>query len=705
MLAVRSSFRAVLLAAVTAALVPVRPSTSWAQSNSSEEKAKPAARTEQTSLAQQVAQLRRAIEEDKKLLQKLKAELDDPNSTYRKAEEIFQKVDAQREELKRQLEEAKQAGDERKVEQLTEQLGEVEKQWKLARNAFETELRNRRLLQQRIANLTEKIRNDEAALRQLTGEAPPEQPEQNKSSLPAGETAEPAPQQSAEQQPAGSGKAAPSSEEATEEQPESHPEEKTTGPAAEEQRRLAELEKDVQQLERELELVEKRLDVTQRTLEQEREALRSARLRRTNAVQTLMELQQQLREITQARLGETDPARIQSLDRQIQQISAQLQHAEELVRTSTTEVAEQERRVERLIGELDQLARQREDLRQKLAQARGQLEKEQRRVYWLGRLWQLLGLKDWLIEHGPSILLTLLVAVVAWRFVKALERRIADVVLRAGGREVAAHELEERRNRARTLAGFFRHVSHLVIIGVAGIIILGEFGVRLDVLLGGAAITGIAAAFAGQNLLRDYFSGFVILLENQYGVNDVVKIGDLAGVVEAVTLRLTVLRSLDGTVHFIPNGQITAVSNMTHGWSRALFDIEVSYKEDVDRVMEVLLDLAREMRQDPVYGPLILDDPEMLGVDEFRQSGVAIKFFLKTSPLKQWTVKRELQRRIKKKFDELGIEIPYPHRTVYHRLDSVDPHWRLLFEKLGGPTEVDAQDAVTESGSEAEQQS
>ena len=201
--------------------------------------------------------------------------------------------------------------------------------------------------------------------------------------------------------------------------------------------------------------------------------------------------------------------------------------------------------------------------------------------------------------------------------------------------------------------------------------ILQEAGIPIAPLLGGAAVFGLAVAFGAQNLIRDYFYGFVILLENQYKLNDVVKIGDLSGQVEQITLRMTVLRDLEGRVHFIPNGQITAVTNMTHGWSRALFDIGVAYKEDVDRVMGVLEELGRtSSAATPNFGPMILDDPTMLGVDELADSAVVIKFFIKTRPLQQWNVKRELLRRIKNRFDELGIEIPFPHRTVYHRSDD-----------------------------------
>jgi small conductance mechanosensitive channel len=151
----------------------------------------------------------------------------------------------------------------------------------------------------------------------------------------------------------------------------------------------------------------------------------------------------------------------------------------------------------------------------------------------------------------------------------------------------------------------------------------------------------------------------------------VVKIGSTSGQVERITLRMTVLRDGDGWVHFLPNGQISSVTNMTHGWSRAVFDIGVGYKEDVDRVMAVLQDLGKELRSDPEFGPLMLEDLTMLGIEALGESAVVIKFFIKTRTLQQWLVKREMLRRIKNRFDELGIEIPFPSRTVYHRYDDV----------------------------------
>jgi small conductance mechanosensitive channel len=229
---------------------------------------------------------------------------------------------------------------------------------------------------------------------------------------------------------------------------------------------------------------------------------------------------------------------------------------------------------------------------------------------------------------------------------------------------------DERKNRAQTLVGAFRYAATVAVV-VGGILtILQEIGVSVAPLLGGAAVVGLAVAFGTQNLIRDYFTGFLILMENQYGINDVIRIGGTSGTVERITLRTTVLRDLEGVVHFIPNGEIKQVSNLTHGWSRAVFEIGVAYKEDVDQVMKVLIEIGEHLREDETFANKIIDQPTMLGVDSFGDSAVVIKFFMKTRPLQQWEVKREMLRRIKMRFDELGIEIPFPHRTVFHRSED-----------------------------------
>lgn len=256
-----------------------------------------------------------------------------------------------------------------------------------------------------------------------------------------------------------------------------------------------------------------------------------------------------------------------------------------------------------------------------------------------------------------------MVLALLWLAFRWLTHRVVHRMVNLG-----RHGLDDGRvERVETLRRVLQSIITIGVVIVGTLAVLPEFGVDVTVLLGGAAVFSLAIAFGAQSLVKDYFSGFMILMEDQYRVGNVVEINNRGGLVEDITLRMTTLRDLEGVAHFVPHGQITNVSNLTHGWSRVMLDIGVAYKEDVDRVMEVLMELARKMCKEPQFGPLILDDPEMLGVDAFTDSAVVIKFIVRTRPLKQWIVKRELLRRIKNRFDELGIEIPFPHRTLYHR--------------------------------------
>ncbi len=272
-------------------------------------------------------------------------------------------------------------------------------------------------------------------------------------------------------------------------------------------------------------------------------------------------------------------------------------------------------------------------------------------------------IQRWLFISGPYALSIIVLGVLAWLVSRPIISRVA--------RTVAKHRrtgtLEERQERAETLRRMIQGMINLALLTFGALALLDQFGVDVTVLLGGAAVLGMAIAFGAQNLIKDYFGGLLILTENQYRVGNVIRVGSIAGLVEDVSLRMTVLRDLEGVAHFIPHGQITTVSNLSHGWSRAVLDIGVAYKEDVDRVLEVLREVTDHLFEDLKYGELLLDRAEILGVDKFGDSAVVVKLMVKTRPLKQWEVKRELLRRIKNRFDELGIEIPFPHRTVYHR--------------------------------------
>jgi small conductance mechanosensitive channel len=223
----------------------------------------------------------------------------------------------------------------------------------------------------------------------------------------------------------------------------------------------------------------------------------------------------------------------------------------------------------------------------------------------------------------------------------------------------------ENTLRLRTLSHLLKWLASLSIAGLVIYLLLDNLGINMSPLLAGAGIIGLAFGFGGQYLIRDVINGIFILLEDQYHINDVVKIGEHGGLVEAVNLRITRLRDLEGRVIYIPNGEVKTVINFTKDFSQALLNVGVAYKENVDRVMSEVKKIGKEMREDPYFGRLILDEIEMLGVDDLGESQVTIRCRIKTLPIKQWEVAREFRRRLKNRFDELNIEFPFPHRTLY----------------------------------------
>jgi small conductance mechanosensitive channel len=260
----------------------------------------------------------------------------------------------------------------------------------------------------------------------------------------------------------------------------------------------------------------------------------------------------------------------------------------------------------------------------------------------------------------PSILvvvLTLLVFVV-FRFVVG---RFKALLMR---RVKGGQAREEMEKRADTLVSVLRKVGYVTILAIACMIVLGHLGVEIGPILAGAGIVGVAVGFGSQNLVRDVLSGFFILLEDQVRVGDVAVINGTGGLVEEINLRTIVLRDLEGTVHVFPHGLVSTLSNRTKEWSAAVFDTGVAYREDTDRVQEVMREVAEDLARDERFGALILEPIEIFGVDRFDESAVVIKARIKTRPIKQWDVAREYNRRLKKAFDEKGIEIPFPQRTL-----------------------------------------
>jgi small conductance mechanosensitive channel len=264
----------------------------------------------------------------------------------------------------------------------------------------------------------------------------------------------------------------------------------------------------------------------------------------------------------------------------------------------------------------------------------------------------------WLVTTGLRLVL---VIVLAW-----VASRVLNVAL---GRFQAAyrarHPEPELVKRVATLSGVLRGIGLVIIYGVSGMIVLSQLGVSLGPILAAAGIGGLAIGFGAQNLVRDVVSGFFILLEDQVRVGDVVQLDGLGGLVEAVNLRHIRLRDLQGTVHYVPNGTIQRVSNMTREYSYYLVDMGVAYREDTDEAAAIMKRVVDEMRQESPWKEDILEPMEVLGVERFDDSAVVIRARIKTRPIRQWDVGREFNRRIKKAFDAAGIEIPFPHQTIY----------------------------------------
>jgi small-conductance mechanosensitive channel len=230
----------------------------------------------------------------------------------------------------------------------------------------------------------------------------------------------------------------------------------------------------------------------------------------------------------------------------------------------------------------------------------------------------------------------------------------------------------ESSKRVDTLARLLEQTTTITIWALIAIIVLGQLGVAVGPLLAGAGIAGVALGFGAQTLVRDVISGFFLILENQIRVGDVAKVNGTAGLVERITLRTIVLRDLSGTVHVFPNGAVSTLSNMTSGWSAFIVDLGIAYHEDTDVVVDIMKQVGHELKADPAFGPLMIADIEVFGVDRFDDSAVVIKARLKTRPGKQMDVGREYNRRIKKALDARGIEIPFPQRTI-HLVQSPGP--------------------------------
>ncbi|MBU0689989.1 MAG: mechanosensitive ion channel family protein [Gammaproteobacteria bacterium] len=269
--------------------------------------------------------------------------------------------------------------------------------------------------------------------------------------------------------------------------------------------------------------------------------------------------------------------------------------------------------------------------------------------------------------HVPTELLRVILTLIAAWILIIVSRKLIRVFSDYARQGIQS---AEEGRRVETLARMLRYIFNVVIMIVAAVLLLSELGVSVTPILGAAGVVGIAVGFAAKSLIQDYFTGIFLLLENQIRQGDAVEISGKSGVVEDITLRYVALRDIEGNVHYIPNGQITILTNKSRGYAYALIEFGVAYREDLEEVYRVTRETAAELRNDPVVGPKILEDLEIQGVQSWADSAVLIRCRFKTEALEQWDVRRNFLGWLKKAFDAHGIEIPYPHLTLYAGQDK-----------------------------------
>jgi small conductance mechanosensitive channel len=266
----------------------------------------------------------------------------------------------------------------------------------------------------------------------------------------------------------------------------------------------------------------------------------------------------------------------------------------------------------------------------------------------------------WSLTHGIRVVLILLAAYLIKVFSKRLINKIAQLTLKS---DLADSEGEIKR--LNTIVRIITWTVNTLLIIVITLMLLKEFSVDITPLLAGAGILGVAVGFGGQYLVRDIISGFFIIFENQYRIGDSIKIAGISGTVEDINLRVTILRDMDGTLHYIPHGEIKTVSNMSKHFGRVNLNVGVSYNADINQVKEVINQVGQEITADPAWKDLILETPSFLRIDSLDESSISIKIVGKVKPSRQWEVTGELRKRLKEAFDKAGIEIPYPQQVIH----------------------------------------
>jgi small conductance mechanosensitive channel len=599
---------------------------------------------EAASDAKRVVRIRQVVVLDKQRLRWLRGELRSRTKWFEALAagmgEIAQERNEKREALAA-LEDDPEA-DPEEVAALRAEIKELDEDHGLFDTQTDLALSAEKTVKKQIDALKEKIEKDEHALGRLTGEIAIELPEE----APAPDAPEPAPKEAAKRPlvpvpaPIPDAPAAPKKKTSS----------AMTAAQLEAQRKLERAEREVEVAKLDLSEFVERKRALQRQVEFEAELALSDSEERENLERAFEAFSARLKKYRETGAA---PNKIERLERANRGITEQV---EDLQKSGEARAEY----IESLEGRLAHLEESELRVTEEVDARQEEAVKTRRSVMWLESPIHPKNVEHWAKERGPRILIVIAAALFLLLFVRLTAQRIARVMVghRRGARGATG------TGRADTLAFSFRSASRVLIVVFGVLLVLQEAGVDIKTVLGGAAIIGVAIAFGAQDLMKDYFSGFLILAEDQYQLGDLITIRGITGTVESVNMRVTVLRDLEGRVHFVPNGSIDQVTNRTYGWGRPVLEVPVGFDEDIDRAMETLVEIANGLRDDPGWEGSIIGEPEMLGVDKFTEFGAVIKFMVKTQPDKLFAVRRELLRRIAKRFSELGIQITVPQRIL-----------------------------------------
>ncbi len=599
----------------------------------------------QVSDTERLNRLKQTIKLDEEKLAEDRKQLADLDKSFEDLNERVAKSDAELVNMKQQLIDlgGAEASDEAVL--LNTEIQSLEQLIAVAKNELENRFKARQALKEQIASLEEKITTERQALELiLNPPAPqtkvPQTPPSIKPAIEQRSMAIPSPTQVL-------GPGTETIPEKIDQQP------VTAKPETAEQ---IEARQEVEELEAKAQLAEQDLS---RFVERKRALDQQIKLEET-LLNTAKESQKNLEAALDVALTNLQKLSAVGADK------AKLKEAERIINEIRQLQDQKQAEINQRFAFLETLNQRREALNEEQKAITEQTEKKReeaesarKRSVWLASPLHPSNIGQWLVERGPRILLVILVAWGVLILVRISARRVARLLVKnIGG--------SRRRgtNRADTLALSFQSALDLIIVVVAILLAFQEAGVDIKTVMGGAAILGVAFAFGAQNLMRDFFTGFMIIFEDQYELGDLVTIGTITGTVEKVNMRTTVLRDLEGRVHFIPNGEIKSVTNRTYVWGRALMEIPVGFKEDVDRVIAIIKEVEEEFCADPEFSGWVTGEPVVLGVDRFSDYGVIIKTFMETRPDRIFETRREMLRRIKKRFDKEGIEISVPYRRI-----------------------------------------